>query len=343
MEQLFDNAVMFSDIHFGLRGNSKVHNEICLEYIDWMIEESEKRDIKTALFLGDYFHNRAVVNIDTMNYGLQGLQKLNAHFENVYFIVGNHDMYYRQKRDVTSVKFAENFPNIHLIQDIEEIGGCLFLPFLVGDEWKQLEQMSTKYVFGHLELPGYKLNSLVEMPDHGRETDQTFSKCEYVFSGHFHKRQQRILDTGAQIHYIGNPFPHNFNDAWDDARGCVFMEWDGVPEYANWNAGPKFRTANMSDLLEDPKFYLDYRVTAKVNLDIELTAEEISFIRETYKEYFKMTDFKATGMRSQNIDLAGVETDIAVESVDQVVIDQINAMDTNALDKALLIEIYTNL
>lgn len=339
MSKLFDRAILWSDIHFGLRGNSKQHNELCLEYIDWMIDQAKEQGIKTAVFMGDYFHNRAVINISTLNYGLRGMRKLNDYFDDVYFLVGNHDMYYRQKRDVTSVKFADNFQNIHLISEITEKNDCLFVPFLVGDEWKQLEQKSSKYVFGHLELPGYKLNSLVEMPDHGKETDTSFSKCEYVFSGHFHKRQYKTLDTGAQIHYIGNTFPHNFNDAWDDARGAVILEWDGEPQYINWPEAPKFRTANMSDLLEDPCYYLGERVTAKVHIDTELTAEEISYIRETYKTHFNMSDFKTTGAKASAVAL-GTDTEIQVESVDQVVIDQINALDTNSLDKALLIEIY---
>lgn len=338
---LFDKAMMFTDIHFGLRGNSIQHNELCLEFIDWMIEQCKEQGITKCVFLGDYFHNRAVINVSTLNYGLQGLQKLNEYFDDVWFLVGNHDMYYRQKRDVTSVKFAENFPNIHLISEITEIEDCLFLPFLVGEEWKELEQRSAKYVFGHLELPGYKLNSLVEMPDHGKESEATFSQCEYVFSGHFHKRQYKELTGGAQIHYIGNTFPHNFNDAWDDARGCVALEWGKDPIYMNWDDCPKFRTANMSDVLEDPNFYLGKRVTAKVHLDVELTAEEISFIRETYKQYYEMTDFKTTGAKASAAAL-GTDDDIQVESVDQVVIDQINALDTNSLDKALLIELYNN-
>lgn len=337
--KLFDKACLFTDIHFGLRGNSVQHNELCLEFIEWMIEEAKQSGTKTAVFLGDYFHNRAVINISTMNYGLRGLSMLNDYFDDVYMLVGNHDMYYRQKRDVTSVKFAENFPNIHLIDEITETNDCLFVPFLVGDEWKQLEQNTSKYVFGHLELPGYKLNSLVEMPDHGKETEDSFSRCEYVFSGHFHKRQYKTLSTGAQIHYIGNPFPHNFNDAWDDARGYVLMEWDQEPTYVNWLDAPKFRTANMSDVLEDPHYYLGERVTAKVHIDTELTAEEISYIRETYRAYFKMNDFKTTGAKASAISL-GNDDDIQVESVDQVVVEQINALDTNSLDKNLLVEIY---
>lgn len=340
--QLFDKLCMFTDIHFGLRGNSVEHNKTCINFIKWMINECKARNIKKCAFLGDYFHNRSTINVDTMNYGIQGLHLLNEYFDKTWFIVGNHDMYHRNKRDVTSVKFAATFPNIHLVQNIEQIDDCLFLPFLVNDEWKQIEAHNAKYVFGHLELPGYKLNSLIEMPDHGKETEQTFNKCEYVFSGHFHKRQRKQLDSGTQIHYIGNPFCHNFNDAWDDARGCVMLEHSKAPEYLNWADGPKYRTANMSDILEDPHVYLSEAVTIKANLDIDLTAEEIIFIRETYRKFFKLTEFKTVGNKKNDAAIE-METSIQVESVDQVVFDQINALDSDTLDKALLIEIYDNL
>lgn len=339
---LFDKTCMFTDIHFGLRGNSIKHNQTCINFIKWLIQECKQRDIKTCMFLGDYFHNRSTINVDTMNYGIQGLSLLNEYFDNVYFLVGNHDMYHRNKRDVTSVKFAQTFPNVHLIQHIEQIDDCLFLPFLVGDEWKEIEKYNVKYVFGHLELPGYKLNSLIEMPDHGKESDETFSRCEYVFSGHFHKRQRKQLQSGTQIHYIGNPFCHNFNDAWDEARGCVMLDHGKVPEYLNWADGPKYRTANMSDLLEDPLVYLAEEVTLKVNLDIDLTAEEIIFIRETYSKYFKLAEFKTVSNRKNDAAIE-MDTGVQVESVDQVVLDQIKNLDSDTLDKNLLIEIYENL
>lgn len=35
--------------------------------------------------MGDYFHNRSNINIQTLNYGLQILQLLNDNFEKVYF------------------------------------------------------------------------------------------------------------------------------------------------------------------------------------------------------------------------------------------------------------------
>ncbi len=343
MSNLFETSVLFSDIHFGYRSNSKKHNLTCLEYIDWLIAECKARGIKTCFFLGDFFHNRATINLDTLNFGIEAVRRLSEYFDNVYMLVGNHDMYFRQKRDVTSVEWTDIFENVHLINEPTTMGDCCFLPFLVQDEWKDLENLTAKYVYGHLELPGYKLNNLMEMQDRGKESDKAFSKCEYVFSGHFHKRQYRILDSKAEIHYIGNPFPHNFNDAWDDARGCVFLEWDGEPVYHNWDNAPKFRTANMIDLLEDPEMYLQDNVTIKVNLDVQLTVEEIAYIRETYKTAYNLDDFKVTGNRGASADASSYDSDVKVESVDQVVHEEINNIDSNTLDLVLLAEIYDNL
>ena len=62
---------------------------------------------------------------------------------------------------------------------------------------------------------------------------------EYVFSGHFHKRQYK-----NNIHYIGNAFPHNYADAGDWERGAMFLTWGEEPSYVNWPDCPKYKTLN---------------------------------------------------------------------------------------------------
>jgi DNA repair exonuclease SbcCD nuclease subunit len=74
-------------------------------------------------------------------------------------------------------------------------------------------------MFGHFELPFFKMNAMVEMPDVGGIKAEHFVNQEYVFTGHFHKRQVR-----NNIHYMGNAFPHNYADAGDDERGMMMLE-----------------------------------------------------------------------------------------------------------------------
>jgi hypothetical protein len=65
------------------------------------------------------------------------------------------------------------------------------------------------------------MNAMVECPIMVKLDTDHMKNFDYVFSGHFHKRQSK-----ANVWYIGNSFPHNYADAGDDARGMMILEWD---------------------------------------------------------------------------------------------------------------------
>lgn len=340
---LFDKAITFTDMHLGLRNNSKQHNEDCVTFTKFMIELAHSRGIKTCIFMGDFFHNRSNINVSTLNYGLEVLELLNSNFDVVYFIVGNHDMYHKNKRDVASTNIADKFDKIKLINTIQTIDDCTFIPFMVDDEYEVLPTLKSKYVFGHLELPGYLLNKMIQMPDHGKETEESFNGCEYVFSGHFHKRQTKITNSGTKIIYTGNCFPHNYSDAWDDARGVMILENGSVPEFIRWDDAPKYRTFSLSELLSEPDFYIQKNTISKVLVDINVGMDEISFIRETFSTLFEVREFNVIPNKKNMKDFDEVEGEVGTETVDEIVIAQINTMDLNTLKKELLIQIYLSL
>lgn len=53
--QLFKKAAVFSDLHMGLKTNSAVHNQDCLDYLYWFVEEAQKNGCDICLFLGRLF------------------------------------------------------------------------------------------------------------------------------------------------------------------------------------------------------------------------------------------------------------------------------------------------
>ena len=114
---LFKKAAIFTDIHFGLKSNSTLHNEDCLAFVKWATAKAQEEGCETCLFLGDWHNNRANLNIVTLNYSLRALEHLNANFARVYFIPGNHDLYYRDKRDIQSVEWARHLPNVRIVND----------------------------------------------------------------------------------------------------------------------------------------------------------------------------------------------------------------------------------
>jgi len=207
----FNRAACFTDIHFGNKNNSKQHNRDCADFVDWFIQQSE--DCETCIFLGDWHHHRASVNVGTLNHSVDNVGKLSRAFKHVYMIMGNHDLYYREKRDLNSLPYAGLFENVTLVEDMLVQDEVALVPWLVGDEWKALQKTKCRYMFGHFELPYFKMNAMVEMPDHGGINAEHLTGPEYVFTGHFHKRQAK-----GNVHYLGSPFGHNYADTWDDDR-----------------------------------------------------------------------------------------------------------------------------
>ena len=317
MGNLFKKVAVFTDLHLGLKSNSQTHNQDCEEFIDWFIERAKEHGCETGMFLGDYHHNRNTLNVVTMAYSLRILEKLGKAFDNFYYFPGNHDLYYRDKRDIHSVEFGKYIPGITVIDHPTTIGNVTMCPWLVGDEWKTIGKKGGKYIFGHFELPNFFMNAMVQMPDHGEIQVDHFNKYELGFSGHFHKRQQR-----QNIHYIGNAFPHNYADAWDDDRGMMIMEWDGQPEYIAWPNQPTFRTLKLSRLIDEADTLLKPKQHLRVVLDIDITYEEASFIKEKFIADYNLREI--TLIAEKRVIEISQEIDIQqFESIDEIVSNQI--------------------
>jgi len=336
MPKLFEKAAVYTDIHFGLRHNSKEHNEDCIEFLIWFSEQAKKRSAETCIFMGDFHHHRSSINAETQNYMLEAMHIMNNNFDQTFFLVGNHDLYYRENRSVSSSKFATLFPKINFIDEPQVLKDVAFVPWLVGDEWKSIARFKSRYMFGHLELPGFKMNANVEMPDHGQLNTTHFANQEYVFSGHFHMRQQK-----GKVSYIGNPFGHNYADIWDFERGAMFFEWGSTPEYVNYEDGPRFLNLNLSSLLANPDLYLKPKTYLQVMLDLDISYEEATFLRETFIESYKVREFKL--MRNQEEEENDVSVSVDFKTVDQIVIEKLSNIQSDTYDPKFLIELYTNL
>ena len=338
MANLFKKAAVFTDIHFGLKSNSLQHNQDCEKFVDWFISQAKKEGCETCFFLGDYNHHRASINIHTMQYGLRALEKLNDAFDQVYFIPGNHDLYYRDRRDIHSVEWAKHLPRVKIVNDWFITKDVVIAPWLVQEDWKRLQKLSGKYLFGHFELPNYFMNAMVEMPDHGELNDAHMVGFEKVFTGHFHKRQSR-----RNVWYIGNAFPHNYADAGDDARGMMILEYGSEPEFHSWTDQPKYRVYKLSEILENPQGLLLKDSHVRVHLDIDISYEEANFIRETLIPQHNLREMALIPMKLDQISNDVAIGDLKFESVDQIVLDQIGAIESDFYDKKLLLDIYRNI
>ena len=336
---MFKKAAVFTDIHFGLKGNSKVHNDDCERFIDWYIKNAQENGCETGIFCGDWHHNRNSLNLTTMDATIRCMEKLGQAFEKFYFFDGNHDLYYKDRRDVNSTAFGKYIPGITFVDEITTVEDVTLVPWLIGDEWKKISKIKSKYMFGHFELPSFYMNAMVQMPDHGELKAEHFKHQKYVFSGHFHKRQKQ-----GSIHYLGNAFPHNYADAWDDDRGMMILdrENDAEPVYLNWDDCPKYRTTTLSKLLDPDSNIIKPNMYLRVTLDLPISYEEAQFIKETYINNHKCREI--TLIPQKQIEEISTELDISTfESVDEIVSKEITAIDSDNFDKKMLLDIYNEL
>ena len=338
MSNLFKKAAVFSDIHFGLKGNSISHNNDCLKFVEWFCETAKKEGCDTCFFTGDWHNNRAALNIVTLNYSLTALELLGKTFDRVFFIPGNHDLYYRDKRDIQSAEWAKHIPNIEIVNDFFKEGDVSIVPWLVGDDHKKIQQIDAKYMFGHFELPHFYMNAMVKMPEHGSLGREHFTGVDHMFSGHFHKRQNH-----KNITYIGNCFPHNYADAGDDDRGMAILEWGEAPVYQSWPDQPRYRVYSLSDILNDTDTLLQHGMHCRVNIDIDISYEEASFIKENLVGTYGLREL--TLIPVKHIDIEGNITmgNVHFESIDTIVSNQLMNLSSDYHNPSMLLDIYRNL
>ena len=192
-------------------------------------------------------------------------------------------------------------------------------------------------MFGHFELPHFKMNAMVEMPDIGTIRSDHFKNAGHVFTGHFHKRQH-----SGNISYIGNPFPHNFADVWDDDRGAMFLEWDKQPEYKIWQDAPKYRSIDLSKLLEDPETVLEPNSYIRVKVDLDISYEEANFIKENFAQNYQIRDLALIPQKKEE-HAQDVQGEVIFESVDQIVTNQLAKIESDSFDNGILVELYNRL
>ena len=338
MSQLFNKVAAFTDIHFGLKGNSQIHLNDCEEFVDWFIANAKKEGCDTGIFLGDWSHNRNSLNLITLDTSIRCLEKLGAAFDQFFWFPGNHDLFYKDKRDVHSSAFGRHIPGVTVVENVTTIDDVTLVPWLIGDEWKDISKIKSRYMFGHFELPLFYMNAMIQMPDHGELKSEHFKHQEYVFSGHFHKRQNK-----GKIWYIGNTFPHNFSDTWDDERGMMILEWGNKPQFINWDNCPKFRTIRLSELIDKKDTIMKNKMYLRVNLDIDISFEEANFIKETFNNDY---DVREISLIQDKINLDTTiedNPDTKFESIDQIVSESLVSVESEQFDKKVLLEIYNNL
>lgn len=259
-------ALIWSDLHLHAHKGSVNRLHDCLRVSEWAFQQAEINDCRHIIFLGDLLHEKA--KIDVLNY-LRTFEVF-MHFMmeskpryDVRLLIGNHDMYHKEKWDVTSVKPLSAIPGVQIVAEpcSLEIGGRLidFIPHThnplkILDKLKQSRSSdSLSLLFGHLAVHGAELNSffgrtadvIVEYDtDMVPVTSDVFSDWKLTILGHYHCAQ-----TLGRVEYVGSPLQLSFGETSQE-KHIMVLDLDTLDrKYIENTFSPKHYILSPSDIV----------------------------------------------------------------------------------------------
>ena len=307
MINIIGNILIFTDIHFGRNNNALNKLHVCNDVIDAIINDIKKQNIADVLFLGDWFHERDRVDVNTLNSALKAIERLSK-VCNLWLVVGNHDCYENDNTRVNSLNIFNAIKNVHVISDPTEvtINGelCLLAPWTT--DFKKYKTGSFRAVLGHLDLPVHllkdsyiqenlsntKVSKIVEQEidailgddieysdpkkteqdeiDYTNEVIRVLDDNGIVMSGHIHSRSEKNI-LGHTILFVGSPWHQTFGENKCD-DGYYILNKVFSYEFHHLDTIPKMKEVYVSDIIEVGVDKFDYSVisgnTIKLVYDI---------------------------------------------------------------------------
>lgn len=212
---------ILGDLHFGKRKNidDVMFNYFKKDFFPYLKE----KNINFIFQLGDLIDNRRNINVLSGKVVTDYFTLLQQYLFQYYQIVGNHDFYYMNSKDVTSLDiFSQNLNmNCEIIKKpFNVLTSCGLVSW--GEEKENY--LKTKYLFGHFETVGFEMMKGVECRKGNQIED--FNGYEKVFSGHFHRKDER-----ENIIYVGSLFDLDFGEYDVDHGFYIFDNETGEYEF----------------------------------------------------------------------------------------------------------------
>ena len=216
------------DVHFGLNSDSQHRLKFQLDYLEnVVIKYLIDNNIKNVIQLGDLFHSRKTINVNTFHWTKKRfLDVLQKHNIKMYVIVGNHDAYYTQSNEVTTLSILKEYENIVVVEEptmfeFEDDYRFSMVPWIANDEDEKnlksfIRQNPHNICFGHFEFKNFEVIPGHTM-DHGLNAS-IFKNFDVVYSGHYHNKQQK-----GNVNYLGTPYEMTWHD-YESPKGFYVID-----------------------------------------------------------------------------------------------------------------------
>jgi DNA repair exonuclease SbcCD nuclease subunit len=312
-----------ADLHIGVHQNSIFWHETALKWATWLKGELNHKGIKDIFILGDLYHYRDEIAVNTIHVVNQILN-LWSNF-NLVILVGNHDAFYKDRSDINSLSILDGWKNIQVISEPSEftiLGKTVsLLPW--GSSVEKINKSDV--LFGHLEIESFKMNSHKHC-DNGMKSSDLLSKADLIMTGHFHLRDERRYDSKTII-YVGNPFEMDFGDT-GSTKGYYILDFNDLSYIFYENLfSPKHKKILLSDLTtfktltaSEVKQIVNNNIV-KLIVDKKITTDNIELLIQkmaTHNPFNLSVDYSLYNdsiviNEDQAVDFSGVDMSKAIE------------------------------
>jgi DNA repair exonuclease SbcCD nuclease subunit len=276
-----EKVLLFSDLHWGKGRDSSIKIKSMDFYIDWLLKQCKKHDIKTIIFLGDWFDCRSSISVKTMNHSFAALQKISKMGIQIYLFVGNHDAYFKDTIEVNSLKPLNEIENVTVIGQATEVhftnsgrtGGFMPWDAFVYEDFKD---KNWDVMFGHFEFMGAAFHASGSLTcAHGSNGNEMTKVAPLCFSGHFHARKEYNFKNGKVV-TIGCPLELDWGD-YGNSKGYYILD-TGTLDYTFYEntISPKHHKLFWSKIKSGKEKYTKVKNNyVKLIVDDEYKFEEV--------------------------------------------------------------------
>lgn len=195
MLKIDGTTLISTDWHFGIKNSQTSRLKIMGNVVREIAKYIRQNRIDNLLFLGDMFHQRNNLSVQTINVAIGCIDTLSK-ICNVYLVLGNHDIYNKNTNEIHSLNIFRNTRNVTIISKPTEaeINGekCLLAPWLT--DLAVYGRDSFDMMFGHFDIsPQYLLASYIE---HNRERNVASDKALESIENDEMLRESGLDDIG---------------------------------------------------------------------------------------------------------------------------------------------------
>lgn len=243
-------VLLLSDLHAGVKSDSEIFlNQFSSLFENFIPEQIIKYKCETIFILGDLFDNRNNVNVKTLNVVYVAFKNFTTKFPNIkiYILLGNHDTYYKNRKDVNSLGLFNEFKNIEVISEITNLTlfnrGIVLCPWLTdSEETSHLFEKKQDICMGHFEINGFEMVSGIK-ENNGIPPTKFIENFKLTFSGHFHLR-----DEENEIIYVGNPYQTKWSD-YGNSKGIYILDLGTLKyDFVENTEAPQFKKIYLSQM-----------------------------------------------------------------------------------------------